>query len=117
MEMRVRQVCEAAITRLRIDLRWSADDGLQHVRAEVLVPIRRMSGEGWSGWPAYLACVGLLRAIDERSGGGLTVITHGPERLLVRPPINIGSRRRRTRPRVAKLALRRGDARRLAGYR
>ena len=64
IEMQQRPVFEAAVTRLLIDLSWSVGDGRRSAHAEVLVPIRRELGSGWSGWPANLAAVRLLRALD-----------------------------------------------------
>jgi hypothetical protein len=66
IEMQQRPVFEAAVTRLLIDLSWSVGDGSRSAHAEVLVPIRRELGKGWSGWPAYLAAVRLLRTLDSR---------------------------------------------------
>ncbi len=63
LEMQLRPHAEAPVGRLVIDLRWVAPDADRHAHAEVLVPLRRVLGEGWSGWPAYLAGVMLLRAL------------------------------------------------------
>ena len=63
LEMQVRPHGEAAITRLLLDLHWGAQDAERHAHVEVLIPLRRVLGEGWSGWPAYLAGVKLLRAL------------------------------------------------------
>ena len=63
LEMRIRPVCEAAVTRLNIDLVWSAPGGQRSAHAEALIPIRRLLGTGWPGWPAYLAGVRLLRSL------------------------------------------------------
>ena len=59
----MRPVCEAAVTRLEVDLNWSATDGQVRAHAEVLVPIRRLLGTGWAGWPAYLVAVRLLQVL------------------------------------------------------
>jgi hypothetical protein len=64
IEMQQRPVFEAAVTRLLIDLSWAVGDGRRSAHAEVLVPLRRALGRGWSGWPAYLVAVRLLRALD-----------------------------------------------------
>ena len=61
--MGIRPVFEAALTRLHIDLCWSEGNSERSAHAEVLVPLRRDLGEGWSGWPAYLAAVRLLRVL------------------------------------------------------
>ncbi len=63
LEMQIRPVGEAAISRLMLDLCWAGQDGDRRAHVEVVVPIRRLIGEGWSGWPAYLAGVKLLRAL------------------------------------------------------
>ena len=64
IEMQQRPVFEAAVTRLLIDLSWSVGMAAGSAHAEVLVPIRRELGKGWSGWPAYLAAMRLLRTLD-----------------------------------------------------
>jgi hypothetical protein len=64
LEIHVRPACEAAVTRFLIDLRWAMPNGQGRAHAEALVPIRRVLGNGWSGWPAYLAGVRLLRSLD-----------------------------------------------------
>ncbi len=51
------------MARLCLDAWWVAGDLEQHARADALVPLRRLFGAGWLGWPAYIAAIGLLRAI------------------------------------------------------
>ena len=63
LEMGMRPVFEAALTRLHIDLCWSEGNSERSAHAEVMVPLRRDLGEGWAGWPAYLAAVRLLRVL------------------------------------------------------
>ena len=64
LELRTVPLGEAPMTRLVIDLYWSEPNAPRHACAEVLVPLHRMVGCGWSGWPGYLAAVKLLRALD-----------------------------------------------------
>jgi hypothetical protein len=54
---------EIPAVRLILEVRWAGERVERHARAEVLVPHRRILGDGWSGWPAYLAGVRLLRAL------------------------------------------------------
>jgi hypothetical protein len=63
LELQIRPHGEAAIARLWLDLCWAGRDGERHAHAEVLVPLRRVVGVGWAGWPAYLAGLRLLRAL------------------------------------------------------
>jgi hypothetical protein len=63
LEMQIRPNGEAAVARLLVELRWAAQDGQRHARAEVLIPLRRATGVGWAGWPAYLAGLKLLRSL------------------------------------------------------
>jgi hypothetical protein len=63
LELQVRPCGGAAITRLQLDLRWAEPDAERRAHVEVLVPIRRAIGTGWSGWPAYAAGLKLLRAL------------------------------------------------------
>ena len=62
LEMQLRPG-EGAIARLLLDLRWRARDTDGHAHVEVLIPLRCAVGAGWSGWPAYLAGVKLIRAL------------------------------------------------------
>jgi hypothetical protein len=64
LEIGMRPVYEAGLTRWRIDLCWPEGAGQRTAHAEVLVPLRREIGEGWAGWPAYLAAMRLLRTLD-----------------------------------------------------
>jgi hypothetical protein len=63
LEMELRPHGEGASARLILDLDWAASDAGRHAHVEVLIPLRRALGEGWSGWPAYLLGVKLLRAL------------------------------------------------------
>ena len=62
LELQVRPVCGVSVSRVLLDLRWG-DDAERHTEAAVLVPHRRLCGTGWSGWPAYLVGVRLLRTL------------------------------------------------------
>jgi hypothetical protein len=61
--MQIRPVGEAAITRLMLDLSWADQDEERRAHVEVLIPLRRVLGGGWSDWPAYMAGPKLLRAL------------------------------------------------------
>ena len=61
--MQIRPIYEAPVTRLLIDLCWSEAYGPRRAHVEVLIPLHRLLGNGWSGWPAYLAGIKLLRSI------------------------------------------------------
>ena len=63
LELQIRPHGEAPVARLQLDLRWAVHEAGRHAHAEVLVPLRRIDGVGWSGWPAYMAGVKLLRAL------------------------------------------------------
>ena len=63
LEMQIRPVGEAAITRLVVDLCWAEQHEERRAHVEVLIPLRRVLGGGWSGWPAYVAGLKLLRAL------------------------------------------------------
>ena len=64
LELHIRAVGEAPVTRLVLDLCWEAQHDQRHAHAEALIPVRRVIGEGWTGWTAYLAGLRLLRAPD-----------------------------------------------------
>ncbi len=63
LELRTVALGGAACARLVIDLSWLGPDTPRHAQAEVLIPLRRLVGGGWAGWPGYLAGVKLLRAL------------------------------------------------------
>jgi hypothetical protein len=63
LELRVRPHGEVCLARMLIDLRWVEPDAERHAHAEVLIPIDRVRGAGWAGWPAYAAGLRLLRSL------------------------------------------------------
>lgn len=65
LELSLRPHGEVAMTRLCLDLDWAAADVERCAHAEVLVPLRRVLGAGWAGWPAYIVAIQLLRQLGD----------------------------------------------------